>query len=267
MENLYLFSLKERKALVSGSTQGIGRGIAEIFAKAGASVTLIARNEESLKEVHSALAVTHDNQTHDYLVADFSNPDQVKNQVENYIKTKTGFDIIVNNTGGPSPGSLETSSVNDFKSAFDMHLVNNHNIVRANLNFMKEKGFGRIINVISTSVKQPIPNLGVSNTTRGAVASWSKTLATELGGYGITVNNILPGFIMTQRLPALARKRAEMNSTTEEEELQKMKNLVPSKKFGEPKDMGFAALYLASREGHYVNGTNIIVDGGRTSSL
>jgi 3-oxoacyl-[acyl-carrier protein] reductase len=190
-------NLKGKKAFVCGSTQGIGKAAALEIASLGASVVLLARNEDSLKQVKDELDASQ-NQRHDYIVADFSKPEELRERVGEYLaKTGEPVHILVNNTGGPPAGRAIDSGTEDFLVAFQNHLICNHLLVQALVEGMRAERYGRIINVISTSVKQPIPGLGVSNTIRGAVASWAKTLAGELGEFGITVNNVLPGSTWT----------------------------------------------------------------------
>ena len=188
-------NIQNKNALVCGSTQGIGKASAISLAEEGVNITLIARNEEKLKSVLSELP--NNNQQHNYIVADFSNPQELKEKIE---ASTLNFHILINNSGGPAGGPVFNAKLEEFERAFTQHLKCNHVLVQAVVPFMKEAGFGRIINIISTSVKQPLDGLGVSNTIRGAVANWSKTLANELGQFNITVNNVLPGATNTERL-------------------------------------------------------------------
>ncbi len=261
-----MFNLKDKNAIVCGSTQGIGRAIAEVFAELEASVTLVARNEEKLQLVKKGLKQS-DNQQHDYIVADFSDPDTLKEKIESYVSSNPPVHILVNNSGGPAGGLLIDAKIEEFYQAYNMHLICNHILVQSLTEGMKSENYGRIINIISTSVKQPIPGLGVSNTTRGAVGSWAKTLAGELGPYAITVNNILPGSTDTQRLRSIFAVRAEKNNTTPEEETEKNRLTIPLRRFADPRETAYAAAFLASPAGAYVTGINLPVDGGRTSSL
>lgn len=248
-------------ALVCGSSQGIGRAIALQLAEAGAEITLLARNEAALQEVVKTLPGSG----HQYLVADFSRPDLLENIAD---KLENGrFDILINNTGGPPPGPVHQATWQDFSSALDMHLQMGHQLMKFLLPGMKERSYGRIINVISTSVKIPLDGLGVSNTVRGAVASWSKTLANELGPFNITVNNLLPGFMETQRLEQIITNKALKSGQAEDQVVEKMKKEVPAKRFGQPQEMGNIAAFLASPLAGYINGASIPVDGGRTGSI
>ena len=256
---------KNKNALVCGSTGGIGKASAIEMASLGATVTLVARNEERLKEVLAQLPADH-GQKHDYLVVDFSNPEKLKAVIFEATKNKT-IHILVNNTGGPKAGPVLSAGLDEFEIAFTQHLKCNHILVQALVDGMKTAGFGRIINIISTSVKQPIEGLGVSNTIRGAVANWSKTLATELGPFGITVNNVLPGATSTERLTAILHNVAKKIDGTYEDAETMMKNVTPAKRFAKPEEIAYAVTFLASDSAGYINGINLPVDGGRTKSL
>lgn len=260
-------SLTPYRALVGGSTQGIGRATAEELARLGATVTLLARNEATLREVAATLATDH-GQQHDYIVADFSQPDQLAQRLQEYLATHpTGFHILINNTGGPAGGPILEASVDAFRAAFEQHLVCNHLLAQAVVPGMKASGYGRIINIISTSVKQPLPGLGVSNTIRAAVANWAKTLANELAAHGITVNNVLPGATMTQRHTSLIEKKVQTTGQTTEEIEAGMLRLIPAARFGQAEEVAAAVAFLASPAAGYINGINVPVDGGRTGSL
>lgn len=257
-------NLNKKYALVCGSTAGIGKATALALAEEGTIVTLIARNEDKLK---ATLAELPQHRQHDYIVADFSNPKALKEKVEAFIKTKHGFHILVNNTGGPAAGAIFSADIEAFENAFTQHLKCNHVLVQATVPFMKSEAYGRIINVISTSVKQPLDGLGVSNTIRGAVANWSKTLANELGQFGITVNNVLPGATGTERLTEIIKNKSEKSGTTQEAAANAMKSAVPAKRFAQPRELADAITFLASERAAYINGINLPVDGGRTKSL
>ena len=255
-------NLKNKNALVCGSTQGIGKATAILLAEEGVNVTLIARNEEKLKAVLAELP--NKNQCHSYLIADFSKPNELKKVLE---ESQLQFHVLVNNTGGPAGGPIFNAKIEEFESAFTQHLKCNHILVQAVVPFMKTKCFGRIINVISTSVKQPLDGLGVSNTIRGAVASWSKTLANELGEFGITVNNVLPGATGTGRLEEIINNKANKTGKSFIEIAEAMKNASPAKRFAKPEEVAAAIVFLTSEQASYINGINIPVDGGRTKSL
>lgn len=258
-------SLKGKTALVCGSTQGIGKAAALELAELGANVVLLARNEDSLKTVLAELP--NKNQNHSFLVADFSQPTQLKKIISDFVNAGNVIQILVNNSGGPKGGAIKDATTEEFLSAFNQHLICNHILVQALVPGMIESGYGRVINVISTSVKQPLPNLGVSNTIRGAVANWSKTLASELGVYGITVNNVLPGATNTARLQGLAKIKAEQFGETVEDVLKEMGSETPMKRIAQPEEIAAAIAFLASPAAAYINGINVPVDGGRTKSL
>lgn len=258
--------LNGKTALVSGSTQGIGKAVALKLAEMGAKVVLLARNEDKLKAVLKELS-TENQQAHDYLVADFANPSELKQKIEAYLSNGNRIDILVNNTGGPKAGLAIDADISEFLSAFNQHLICNHILVQALVPGMKELGGGRIINVISTSVKQPLPGLGVSNTIRGAVGNWSKTLANELGQFNITVNNVLPGATNTTRLQEIASNKSTKTGESVDAIFEEMADESPMKRIAQPEEIAAAVVFLASPEASYINGINIPVDGGRTKSL
>ncbi len=258
-------SLLGKRAVVCGSSQGIGLAAAIQLAQLGASITLIARKEDKLKAVCNDLDATHQ-QKHNYLVADFSQPDLLREKITKFAKEQKAH-ILINNTGGPAGGPANTAHTAEFISAFNNHLICNQILVQGLLGGMKEAAYGRIINIISTSVKQPLNGLGVSNTIRGAVANWAKTLANELGVYNITVNNVLPGATNTVRLASIIENKAKKTGKTEAEILEEMKNKVPMKRIAEAHEVANAIAFLASPAASYINGINVPVDGGRTACL
>lgn len=253
--------LQNKHALVCGGSKGIGGAIACSLAEEGARVTIISRSEEDLKKHLSQLTGVG----HSYVVADLHQSADV-DKVIGYIQ-QDPVDIVINNTGGPAPGPISEATISGFQSALEMHLFASHRIMQASLPYMKEQGFGRFINVISTSVKIPIPGLGVSNTTRGAMASWAKTLSNEVAGFGITVNNILPGAVSTTRLDAIIESTALKKGVSVEESAKAMESTIPAGRFGKPEELGALAAFLASDKAAYITGVSIPVDGGRTGSL
>ena len=257
---------KNRTALVCGSTQGIGFAVANQLAKNGYNLILMARNEEKLT---SALARLDNSlgQEHQCLVADFSKPTELKSVIDAFIQKGNRVHVLVNNTGGPKGGLIKDAAPEEFINTFNQHLICNHILMQAVNPGMIADGFGRIINIISTSVKQPLPNLGVSNTIRGAVANWSKTLAGELGRYGITVNNVLPGATNTSRLAEIAGVKSEKTGQTVADIFEEMGGETPMNRIAEPEEVAAAVCFLASPEASYINGINLPVDGGRTKCL
>ncbi|MEM7548030.1 MAG: SDR family oxidoreductase [Bacteroidota bacterium] len=258
--------LKGKRSLVCGSSQGIGFAIAQSLAECGSEVVLMARNEERLKSAKNELN-SDQGQSQEILVADFSDSNQVEKVINDYLSENEGFDVLINNTGGPAGGELIDSNIQQLRKAFEQHILCSQILTQYCVKSMKSNGYGRIINIVSTSVKIPIPGLGVSNTIRGAMANWSKTLSLELAEYGITINNILPGFVKTARLDSIINSKSEKSAQPKEQVQQNMINSVPAKRFGEPIELGYLAAFLASPFAAYINGVNIPVDGGRTGSL
>jgi 3-oxoacyl-[acyl-carrier protein] reductase len=253
-------------AVVCGSSQGIGRSIAQGLAERGASVALLARNKNALDAVRDQLASSL-GQVHTVWTADFLEKQQVAEVASRIAEEIPAIHILINNTGGPPPGPLLSADTQAIESAFQLHVLCNQVLTQAFAPKMIAQHYGRIVNVISTSVKQPIPGLGVSNTIRGAVASWAKTLATELGPSGITVNNVLPGYTRTARLSSLLSMRAKSSGMSEDDIEQGMLAEIPARRFASPEEIAAAAIFLASPIAGYINGINLPVDGGRTLCL
>lgn len=258
-------SLQGKTALVCGSSQGIGKAIAIELAALGATCLLLARNADRLKSALLELPA-NDGQHHQFFVADFQDTHGLETVLEQLLGAFK-VDILVNNTGGPAAGLISSAQPADFEIAFRQHLVCNHMLAQAVIPGMKERRWGRIINVISTSVRIPLDNLGVSNTIRAAVASWSKTMSNELAQFGITVNSLLPGFISTSRLDAVAQSFAAREGVTKDAMIGRMQNSVPAKRFGLPHEIAAVAAFVASPAASYLNGISIPVDGGRTGTI
>lgn len=259
-------SLTSRRALVCGSTQGIGLAAAAELAALGAWVTLMARDGSRLAAAAADLPAAH-GQTHNYVVADFSDPDAVAAAVRPAIDPARPYHILINNTGGPPGGPAAEAAPEAYLSAFRMHVLTNQVLAQALIPGMKAARYGRIINIISTSVKAPIPGLGVSNTVRAAVANWAKTLAGELAPSGITVNNILPGFTDTARLTSLFQARSEKSGKPYEQVLGEALATIPAGRLGRAEEIAAAIAFLATPAASYITGINLPVDGGRTQSL
>lgn len=257
-------SLTGKNALVCGSSRGIGRASAIELALLGANVTLLSRTEKTLKEVRELLD-TSQGQIHSIQVADLNDFEDFKKKLKVLCGDRK-FQVLINNTGGPPSGSVQVAEEDAFLKAFQHHLIANQFLMKCVLPSMKEATYGRIVNIVSTSIREPIFNLGVSNTIRGAVGNWSKTLANEVGQYGITVNNVLPGYTNTSRLKEIIAARTK-NGKTPEEVIKGMEANVPVGRFAEPSEVASAVAFLASPAAGYINGTNITVDGGRTRSF
>lgn len=258
--------LRGKSALVCGGSEGIGRAAAEELATLGASVTLLARREDALRAAAAALPHPQ-GQTHGWIAADAGDPATLRTRLEAAAATGTPFQILVNNSGGPAPGPAHAASPEAFGDAFRQQLLAAHAAVQALLPGMRANGWGRIVNVVSTSVREPIANLGVSNTVRGAVAAWAKTLSRELAPYGITVNNVLPGYTRTRRLEEILRDRAAAAGKAEEEIARGMLATVPVGRFAQPGEVAAAIAFLASPAAAYINGVSLAVDGGRMQSI
>ena len=266
MENNLTSSLNGLNTLICGGTSGIGKATAMEFSNVGANVTFFARNEEKLKQTLSLLS-NNGSQNHQYLVGDFDDSNNIKQTIDTHISSGNQYHILINNSGGPKGGPIGKANPEEFVVGFNRHLICNHIIFQALHSGMKEFNYGRVINIISTSVKQPLNGLGVSNTIRGAVANWAKTLANELGPYNITVNNVLPGATNTGRLQEIIKNKATKLNLSEKEIENQMASQVPLKRIAEPIEVANAVVFLASNKASYINGVNLPVDGGRTKSL
>ena len=266
MENKLTSSLQGFNALICGSTSGIGKSTAIEFSNLGANVTLFSRNEDKLKDTLSTLTC-NENQSHQYLVGDFDKSDSIKETIENHVKDGNQYHILINNSGGPKGGPIAKANPKEFIIGLNRHLICNHILFQALHTGMKNFNYGRVINIISTSVKQPIPGLGVSNTIRGAVASWAKTLSFEVGEDGITVNNILPGFTNTERLSSLIDAKSNAGNISVDVVSETMKSSIPAGRFGKPEETAKAIVFLASPSAGYINGVSLAVDGGRLSCI
>ena len=254
--------LSGKKALVGGSSKGIGLGIAKQLAESGASVCLMARNESRLKEIVDQLP---NSSKHSYLVVDFSKFEEYKIRIEEYAKNSQ-VDILVNNTQGPPAGNSLSKNIDSYQEAFDLlfkSVVHTTSLVIPN---MQKNKWGRIINVTSVSVKEPLNYLVLSNSIRSAVVAWGKSLSVDLGSYGITVNSILTGYFDTERIKELNKEKSKSLNISEAEVLDKMKSLVPASRLGQPKEYGYLISFLSSDNASYINGASIPIDGGLLKS-
>lgn len=257
--------LRGKNALVCGSSRGIGRAAAVALAQLGANITLVARSATVMADLVKDLAQSG-GQKHDFLQADFTDSQDLRKKIVGLTSQKT-IHILVNNTGGPPSGPLTEATVEQLEQAFHNHVLCSHILTLATIKGMKEAGYGRIINIISTSVKQPIPNLGVSNTVRAAMANWSKTMSMELAPHGITVNNVLPGMTETTRLQEIMDANAEQQGTDADAIREQFIGAIPAGRFAAPAEIAAGIAFLASPAAAYINGINLPIDGGRTKSL
>ena len=258
-------NLSGKHALVCGASEGIGRAAAIELALLGADVTVLARREAALQAVVDALP-NDGTQRHGLLVADIAATDALRDAVATLAASRP-VHILINNTGGPPGGAAHAADIAAYLDAFNKHLIANHTLLQAVLPGMRAAHWGRIVNVISTSVYEPIPNLGVSNTIRGAVASWAKTLSRELGGDGITVNNVLPGYTRTQRLDQILADRSAASGKPQDEIASVMLSTVPVGRFADAGEIGGVIAFLCTNAAAYVNGQSLAVDGGRMQSI
>jgi 3-oxoacyl-[acyl-carrier protein] reductase len=259
-------NLSGRHALVCGASEGIGRAAAHELALLGASVTLLARRAEVLADVAADLPTVASGQSHDWLAADLADPAGLRAGAEALV-ARSPVHILVNNTGGPPGGRAIDADASAYLDAFQRHLLANQLLAGLVVPGMRDAGWGRIVNVVSTSVKEPIPNLGVSNTIRGAVASWAKTLSRELGADGITVNNVLPGYTRTRRLQQILDDRSAASGKDEAVVAAGMLATVPAGRFADPVEVAAAIAFLASPAAGYISGVSLAVDGGRMQSI
>ena len=262
---MFTTDLTGKYALIAGSTQGIGLATAQTLAQLGATCILMARNESALQEALATLATPHQQQ-HRMVVADFQFPQQVQAAITATLSISP-IHILVNNSGGPAAGPIVEATSDAFLATFQQHLICNHLLTTSVLPGMKAAQFGRIINIISTSVKVPLKGLGVSNTIRGAVASWAKTMSLEVAPFGITVNNVLPGATATGRLKSIIENKSNKLQTSQEIVSEEMLAEIPAKRFGTPEEIANVVAFLATPAAAYVNGTSIPVDGGRTGAI
>ncbi|WP_240099380.1 SDR family oxidoreductase [Thermomonas flagellata] len=258
-------ALHGRHALVCGASEGIGRAAALELAALGASVTVLARREAALREVVASLPRTPA-QAHALLAADLADAEALRAAVD-ALAARAPVHILVNNSGGPPGGPAHAAPAAAYLAAFQQHLIAAQTLVQALLPGMRAARWGRIVNVVSTSVYEPIPNLGVSNTVRGAMAGWAKTLSRELGGDGITVNNVLPGYTRTRRLEQILAERSAATGKREDDVAQAMLASVPAGRFAEAHEPAGLIAFLCSPAAAYINGQSIAVDGGRMQSI
>jgi 3-oxoacyl-[acyl-carrier protein] reductase len=261
-------SLLNKRAFVGGSSQGIGFSIAERMAACGATVTLTSRNEAKLK-VALAQLPTPKGQKHDYCVIDFGDLEALKVVLADYQAqtVENPVAILVLNSGGPPPATAYQATPAQYQTYFNESVMANQMLVQTFVPAMQQRQFGRILTILSLVVKQPKLDLGISNTVRAGIANWAKALSMELGNSGITVNNLLPGFIQTKRLEQLMGVRAQKANVSTEKVIAQLATSIPAARIGAPEDLGNMAAFLASDLASYINGVNIPIDGGFLSTL
>lgn len=259
-------NLTNKTALVCGASQGLGFACATELALMGANIIAASRDENKLQSAIQKLD-TSKGQQHNFLVMDLSNPDAVKQTVSSFLAKDNVIHILINNAGGPPSAPMIETNAAEIEKAFRTHLISSHVIAQLVFPGMKKAGFGRIVNITSASVKQPINGLGISNTVRAAVANWAKTLANEISSFGITVNNVLPGYTNTDRVDYLFEKQAAEQGINKGDIFKRMATSIPAGRLGEPAEFGAAVAFLCSPAAAYINGINLPVDGGRTGSL
>lgn len=258
-------SLEGKKALVGGSSRGIGRAVAWQLAASGASVTLMARSEDLLKELAARLPAEN-GQQHGYLVVDFTDTGAYRKKIASYFEKNT-VDILVNNTQGPPAGNSLEMQEESYQEAFDLLFKSVLITTQLALKHMFRQKWGRVINVASVSVKEPLAYLALSNTIRAAVVTWAKSLATDVGAYGITVNNVLTGYFDTERIGQLNEKKAAVQGVPVNEVRAAMEAMVPVRRIGRPEEYGYLVAFLASDKASYITGINLPIDGGLLKSL
>jgi 3-oxoacyl-[acyl-carrier protein] reductase len=258
--------LKEKVALVAAASRGLGRAIAAELAAEGASLILCARGAETLNKVADEIE-REANVSVLTIAGDVAKAEDVERIVDAGLKRFGHIDVLVTNAGGPPAGRFESLSSSDWDAAVSLTLKSVLGLTRAVLPGMKERRWGRILNVTSIAVKQPVDNLILSNSLRAAVTGFARTLANEVAPFGITVNNILPGYTRTDRVEELARSISESEGISEAEARSRWEAQIPVGRLGEPREFAALAAFLASERASYITGTSITVDGGWVRSL
>ena len=254
--------LRERVAIVGGSSKGIGRAAAISLAREGASVTICARNEADLRAAERDVARVCSQHHVLAIPADLSQSDDIKRVVRGTFNRFGRIDVLLNNTGGPPTGRPSELGDEDWQGALEQNFFSVVRMSREVIPYMKQQQWGRIINSLSIAVKQPIEGLVLSTSSRMAVVGYGKMLATELASFGITVNNVLPGYILTDRLTSLFEERAEEHGSTAQELIKEASKDIPTGRLGKPQEIGDLIAFLASERAGYITGTSVPLDGG-----
>jgi 3-oxoacyl-[acyl-carrier protein] reductase len=260
------YSLLGKNALVLGASQGLGLGVARALSEAGATVIIASRNHSKLEKAITTLSIEK-GQQHKWVVIDTLQLADSKNTIEALVNSVEGIDILINNTGGPAPKSMLDTTIEDLENGFISHLLHTHQTSLLLLPHMRKNGFGRIVNILSTSIKEPIDQLGVSNTVRVAVANWAKTLSREVAIDGVTINNVLPGFTDTERVGVIFENRAKEKGVSVSEVKAQLESTIPAGRMGMVEEFAAAVLFLCTPAASYINGVNLPVDGGTIRSL
>ena len=258
-------NLNGYQAVVGGSSRGLGLAVANQLAASGAQITLMARNESKLQAIRQKLP-TPNGQQHDYLVVDYADFPGFERKVTDFFESKS-VDILINNTNGPAPGTVLQKGIDEYQQAFDLLFKSYHLLTHLLLPRMHANGYGRIINLSSTSVKEPIPNLALSNTIRTAVISWAKSLSREVAPFGITVNNLLTGSFDTERITEILKAQSDQTGASLEKLMEEKRSKIPAGRFGKPEEFGYLVAFLASPMAGYINGASIPIDGGYLTAL
>lgn len=258
--------LAGRVALVAASSRGLGRAVAEEFAAEGAHVVMCARGEEALAEGAASVRERGDGEV-EAIVADLSEEEGLARVVAGALDRFGRVDVLVNNAGGPPAGPFEAHSLEAWRAALRLNLESALELTRAVLPGMKERGWGRIVNITSIAVKEPVDGLILSNSVRAAVTGFARTLANEVAPFGVTVNNALPGYTRTDRLQELADAISSRTGIPREEVEANWEAAIPMGRLGEPREFAALVVFLASDRASYITGRSITVDGGRTRGL
>jgi 3-oxoacyl-[acyl-carrier protein] reductase len=257
--------LRGKRALVLGASRGLGLAIARCLAAEGAIVTLCGRNRDALTQAVGDLMVG--GAEADFLQLDLADPAQRRSALDNLLADGRGYDILINNGGGPAPGAVGSVATEQWHAAFDSMVTALFEVTARVLPGMRERGWGRVINLVSSGVVQPIPNLGVSNALRASIIGWAKTLAAEVAGEGVTVNSVIPGRIATARVGELDEAAAQRSGSTSEAIAKASRASIPMGRYGEPEEFADAVAFLASIRAGYITGTSLRVDGGLIRSI
>ena len=258
-------SLKSKNALIGGSSKGLGNAVARQLALSGAKVTLVARSEDLLvSTIHELNKLTKCK--HDYIICDYNDHEKYSKIIGQYLANNQ-IDILINNTQGPKSGDVNSLSIEDYQKAFDLLFKNTVYTTMLAIKKMKKNNWGRVINLTSVSVKEPLSYLALSNSMRSSVISWAKTLSNDIGHKNVTVNNILTGYFDTERLKELNSDKAKKFNLEFSELYDAMRNQVPLGRIGKPEEFGYLITFLASEYASYINGANIPIDGGLLKSI